>query len=54
MAEKYGAVQLVRGYRTVSAGASTQEAFRSELGTTQQRVVAQWRADRARLAGVGR
>ena len=38
----------------MSDGASTQEAFRSELGTTQQRFVAQWRADLARLAGVAR
>jgi hypothetical protein len=38
----------------VSKGASTQEAFRSELDTTQQMFVAQWRADLARLAGVAR
>ena len=54
LAQEYGADRLVRFYRTVSAGASTQEAFRSELGTTQRMFVAQWRADLARLAGVAR
>jgi hypothetical protein len=54
MAERYGADRLVRFYRAVSAGASTQEAFRRELGATQQRFVAKWRADLARLAGVAR
>ena len=54
LAQRYGADRLVRFYRTVSAGASTQEAFRSELGTTQRMFVAQWRADLARLARVAR
>ena len=54
LAQEYGADRLVRFYRAVSAGASTQEAFRSELGTTQQEFVARWRADLARLAGVAR
>ena len=54
MAQEYGADRLVRFYNTVSAGASTQEAFRSELGTTQRAFVVQWRADLARLAGVAR
>ena len=54
MAQKYGADRLVRFYRSVAAGASTQEAFRSELGTTQRMFVAQWRRDLARLARVAR
>jgi hypothetical protein len=54
MAQKYGVDRLVRFYRTVSAGASTQEAFRSELGTTQRMFVTQWRKDLARLARVAR
>ncbi len=44
MAQEYGVDGLVRFYRAVSAGASTQEAFRSELGTTQRMFVAQWRS----------
>jgi hypothetical protein len=52
LAEEHGADRLVRFYRAVSAGASSQEAFRSEVGTTQRAFVAQWRADLARLAGV--
>jgi hypothetical protein len=54
LAQEYGADGLVRFYRKVAAGSSTQEAFRSELGTTQRMFVAQWRADLARLAGVAR
>lgn len=54
LAQEYGAGELVRFYRTVSGGASAQEAFRSELGTTQRAFVAKWRADLARLAGVAR
>ena len=54
MAQEYGVDGLVRFYRAVSAGASTQEAFRSELGTTQRMFVAQWRRDLARLARVAR
>ncbi|MET0997257.1 MAG: hypothetical protein ABWX73_00960, partial [Marmoricola sp.] len=52
LAEEYGADRLVTFYRKVGGGASVEEAFRSELGTTQPRFVAQWRADLARLAGV--
>jgi hypothetical protein len=54
LAQEYGADRLVRFYRKVSAGASAEEAFRSELGTTQRAFVARWRADLARLAGVAR
>jgi len=54
LAQEYGTGQLVRFYRKVSGGASAQEAFRSELGTTQRAFVAHWRADLARLAGVTR
>ena len=54
IAQEYGTDQLVRFYRKVSAGASTQESFRTELGTTQARFLTQWRADLARLAGVAR
>ncbi len=52
LAQEYGADGLVRFYRKVSAGASAEEAFRAELGTTQPKFVTQWRADLARLAGV--
>ncbi len=52
LAEEFGADRLVSFYATVSDGASVEEAFRSELGTSQPRFVAQWRADLARLAGV--
>ncbi len=52
LAEEYGTGRMVSFYRTVSDGASVEEAFRSELGTSQPRFVAQWRADLARLAGV--
>jgi hypothetical protein len=54
MAQEYGEDRLVRFYMAVSNGASTQEAFRSEIGTTQRMFVAQWRKDLARLAGVAR
>ncbi|HSK34760.1 MAG TPA: hypothetical protein VK903_14870, partial [Propionicimonas sp.] len=54
LAQEYGADRLLRFYRTVSAGASAQEAFRSELGTTQRQFVTKWREDLARLAGVAR
>ncbi len=52
LAQEYGGPAMVRFYRTVSDGASTQEAFRSVLGTTQRAFVAEWRADLSRLAGV--
>jgi hypothetical protein len=52
LAQEHGADAMVRFYRTVSDGASTQEAFRSVLRTTQREFVTQWRADLARLAGV--
>jgi hypothetical protein len=52
LAQEYGARELVRFYRTVTSGSSTQEAFRSVLGTTQQAFVSRWRTDLARLAGV--
>ena len=52
LAQEYGGPAMVRFYRTVSDGASTQEAFRSVLGTTQRAFVAEWRADLGRLAGV--
>ncbi|MET0837964.1 MAG: hypothetical protein ABWY19_04220, partial [Marmoricola sp.] len=52
IAQEYGAPALVRFYRTVNDGASTQEAFRSVLDTSQREFVARWRADLARLAGV--
>jgi hypothetical protein len=52
LAQEYGTDRLVRFYEKVSAGASTKEAFRSELGTAEPRFVATWRADLARLAGV--
>jgi len=52
LAQEYGTDRLVRFYDKVSAGASTQEAFRSQLGTTEREFVASWRADLARLAGV--
>jgi len=54
MAQEYGEDRLVRFYDAVGKGASTQEAFRSELDTTQRMFVAQWRTDLARLAGVAR
>ena len=52
LAQEYGTDRLVRFYEKVSSGASTREAFRSELGTTERQFVARWRADLARLAGV--
>ena len=54
LAQAHGADGLVRFYRDVSAGASTQQAFRRVLGTTQREFVAAWRADLGRLAGVAR
>jgi hypothetical protein len=51
-AQEYGADRLVRFYDAVSDGASAQEAFRDEVGTTQRAFVAKWRADLAGLAGV--
>jgi hypothetical protein len=54
LADEYGARAMVRFYRTVNTGSSTQEAFRSVLGTSQREFVAQWRDDLARLAGVAR
>lgn len=52
LAQAYGAEALIRFYRAVDAGASTQQAFRTVLSTTQRAFVARWRADLARLAGV--
>lgn len=52
LAQEHGTEELVRFYRSVSDGASAQEAFRSELGTTQRAFVARWRTDLARLARV--
>lgn len=54
LAEEYGADRLVRFYDKVSQGSSAQEAFRTELGTSQKEFVARWRDDLARLAGVAR
>ena len=54
LAREYGTDRLVSFYRKVSGGASADEAFRTELGATQPRFVAQWRADLAGLAGVAR
>lgn len=54
LAQQHGIAGLIRFYRRVSGGASAQTAFRSELGTTQQQFVTQWRADLARLARVTR
>ncbi len=42
----------MRFYRKVNGGASTRQAFRRVLHTTQSEFVAQWRADLGRLAGV--
>ena len=52
LAQEYGARALVRFYRAVDEGSSTQAAFRSVLDTSQQEFVARWRDDLARLAGV--
>jgi hypothetical protein len=52
LAQEYGEDSMVRFYRTVNAGASTQQAFRTVLHTTQRDFVTRWRADLARLAGV--
>jgi hypothetical protein len=52
LAQEYGERSLVRFYRAVDAGGSTQAAFRTVLHTTQPEFVARWRADLARLAGV--
>ncbi|MCW2846833.1 MAG: hypothetical protein JWR90_807 [Marmoricola sp.] len=54
LAQEYGEAGLIRFYDKVSAGASAQASFRSELGTTQRAFVAGWRQDLARLAGVAR
>jgi hypothetical protein len=54
LAQEYGAPAMVRFYRTVNGGSSTQQAFRSVLGTSQQDFVSRWRDDLARLAGVAR
>jgi hypothetical protein len=54
LAQEYGSARLVRFYRKVSDGASTQQTFRSELGTSQAAFVARWRVDLGRLAGVAR
>jgi hypothetical protein len=52
LAEQHGRAGLVNFYRKVDSGSSTQEAFRSVLGTTQAAFVAAWRADVERLARV--
>jgi hypothetical protein len=52
--QEYGARAMVRFYRTVNVGSSTQQAFRSVLGISQAEFVARWRADLARLARVAR
>ena len=52
LAQEHGADALVRFYRTVNDGSSTQQAFRTVLHTSQRDFVARWRADLARLAGV--
>ena len=52
LAQEYGEQAMVRFYRTVNAGASTQQDFRTVLHTTQADFVARWRADLSRLAGV--
>ena len=54
LAQEYGARAMVRFYRTVNDGSSTQQVFRSVLGTSQQEFVSRWRDDLARLAGVAR
>ena len=54
LAQEYGARAMVRFYRAVNDGASTQAAFRSVLDTSQPEFVARWRDDLARLAGVAR
>lgn len=52
LAQKYGAAALLRFYRTVDNGSSTQQAFRTVLHTSQRDFVARWRVDLSRLAGV--
>ena len=52
LGQEYGERALVRFYRTVNDGSSTQQAFRTVLHTTQKEFVAKWRDDLARLAGV--
>lgn len=52
LAEQHGRAALLHFYRKVNSGSSTQEAFRSVLGTTQGAFVSAWRADVERLARV--
>jgi hypothetical protein len=52
LGQEYGARAMVRFYRTVNDGSSTQDAFRRVLHTTQARFVTRWREDLRRLAGV--
>jgi hypothetical protein len=52
LAQEYGTPAMVRFYRTVNDGSSTQQAFRTVLHTTQRDFVVRWRADLSRLAGV--
>jgi hypothetical protein len=52
LAQEYGERAMVRFYRTVNTGSSTQEAFRTVLHTTQRQFVAAWRDDLARIAGL--
>jgi hypothetical protein len=54
MGQEFGTDRLVRFYELVSQGSSAQEAFGTELGTSQKEFVARWRDDLARLAGVAR
>jgi hypothetical protein len=51
LGKKYGEGTMVRFYKAVDHGASTQEAFRTVVGTSQPAFVRGWRADLARLAG---
>ncbi len=48
---RYGEPKLVAFYRAVDDGASTTEAFRRVVGTSQQAFVRDWRRDLVRLAG---
>jgi hypothetical protein len=52
LAQEYGEGAMVRFYRTVNDGSSTQQAFRTVLHTTQSEFVTRWRADLSHLAGV--
>jgi hypothetical protein len=47
----YGEQKMVSFYDAVEGGASTQEAFRTVLGTTQPSFVKRWRTDLVAIAG---